>query len=352
MFELDELQHYPVNWTDGMRVSAKDLTKGDQAWADALRDVRATLLQGRQFGLLPPLRDSSDTTTYPKLEYETSRSLLTLKECRAITEGGYRIEITEDLQRQFQVPLKFPNVSIQQQEAFSVYVTVDMFDTRGAGKLSADAPPRYEVVCPLYEVSVLYKSDEIGLSGFNHLKIAEYVYTNGHFERNEEFIPNCMTINAHPNLIKRFSRAGAALKSIHDNGILVVQQYRMDSRADVKDAANWVEKIILFVAQSIWSYNDVLQQQSPLYALTFCKNFSQYILSTIDLYRDNDFIKKSAESQRQFFKHLADPNFLGDDLKTAFDRIDIALRAMDSLLKALSASFKQGRVVRVEELGK
>lgn len=352
MFVLDELQYYPVNWTDGMRVSAKDFATGDRAWIDALRDVRATLFQGRQYGLLPPLRDSSDKSIHPKLEYTAANSLLSLKECRAITEGGYRIEITENLQSRFKVPLNFPSCTIHQKEDFSVFITADIFETKGAGKLLPDAPPRHASVCPFYELSVIYKSDEIGLSGFNHLKIAEYGYKNERFKRKESFIPACMTINAHKKLHERFLQAGTTLKSIHDNGIFIVQQFRLDGRTDVKDATHWVEKILLLIAQSIWTYNDVLERQSPLYTLTFFKNLGQYVLSMSEMHKNNVFLKDGARSQRRYFKDLADPNFRGDDLKTAFDRIDTALKALDAWFKTLRESFKQGRVIQVEDMGK
>jgi len=353
MFALDEIQYYPVNWTDGMRVSAKDFVTTDRAWADALRDVRASLFQGVQFGLLPPLRDSSDTSSYPKLVYDTSRSLLTLQECRGITEGGYRIEITEDLHRSLQIPLHYPKVEIQQQESFSVYITIEMFQLQGAGKMSADAPPRHQVVTPFYELSLIYKSDEIGLSGFNHLKIAEYIYSKGNLTRNEHFIPPCMTINAHNTLLERFNKAGANLKLIHDNGIKLAQLYRTDGRSDVKDAAAWIEKIATYIAPTIWTYNDVLIRQSPLHTITFFKNLSQFILSMVDIHEGNRFLKANADSQRRVFKDLAEPNFNGDDLKTAYNRIDIALRALHLWFKALGESFKQGGPpIRVENLNK
>ena len=352
MFALDEIQHYPVNWTDGMRVSAKDFVTTDRAWADALRDVRASLFQGVQFGLLPPLRDSSDTSSYPKLLFDTARSLLTLQECRGITEGGYRIEITEDLHRRQQVPLHFPKVQIQQQESFSVYISIEMFDLKGAGKMSADAPPRHQVVTPFYELSVIYKSDEMGLSGFNHLKIAEYVYSRGGLTRDERFIPPSMTINAHNTLMDRFNKAGANLKLIHDNGIILAKQYRADGRSDVKDAAAWIEKIVTFIAPSIWTYNDLLIKQSPLHTITFFKNLSQFILSMTDVHEGNRFLRTNADSQRRIFKDLAEPNFDGEDLRTAFDRIELALRALHLWFKALGESFKQGSPVKVENMNK
>ena len=350
MFELDELQYFPVNWTDGMRVTARDFAASDRAWIDALRDVRASLFQGTQFGLLPPLRDSSDKSAYPKINYEAARSLLTLQECRAITEGGYRIEITETLHREYQTPLQLPKAKIDKQEDFEVYISTDLFTPQGAGQMTTDAPPRRQFICPLYELSVLPKSDGVGLSGFNHLKIAEYKWTKGHFERDEQYIPACLTINAHAGLNDRFLKAGSYLKTIHDNSIHIVRQYRSDPRPDVKDATAWVEKLVLFIGQSLWSYNDILINESPAKAIVYFKNFGQYVLSTVDCYEANLFLKEGARSQKGLFKHLADPNFNIEDLRTSFMRIDEALRGMHVWLKALAESFKQGRVIKVEEI--
>ena len=123
MFIIDELRNYPVNWTDGMRIGSGDFIASDQAWDDAIRDVRVSLLQGVQFGLLPPLRDSRDKSPYPKFHYDPSRSLLTLAECRAITEGGYRIEITEALYHDRQVPAKLPELQLEMKEDIDVYIT-------------------------------------------------------------------------------------------------------------------------------------------------------------------------------------------------------------------------------------
>jgi len=288
---------------------------------------------------LPPLRDSSDTSSYPKLLLDTARSSLILRECRGITEGGYRVEITEDLHRRQQIPLQFPKVQIQQQESFSVYVSIDMFESKGAGKMSA----------AFYELSVIYKSDEMGLSGFNHLKIAEYVYSKGNFIRDQLFIPPCMTINAHPTLMKRFETAGASLNVIHVNGIKLTQTYRTDTRPNVKEATAWIEKIASFLATSIWTYNDVLVRQSPLYTITFFKNLAQYVLSMIKIYKGNRYIRADADSQRPIFEALAEPDFDGEDLKMAFDKIDIALNALHEWFKYLGESFKEKRNPRVED---
>lgn len=130
MFIIDELKNFPVNWTDGMRIGSKDFLAADQAWNDAMRDVRISLLQGVQYGVLPPLRDSRDRSPYPKFQFDPSRSMLTLVECRAITEGGYRIEITEALHRNHQVPAVLPSIHLENKVDIDVYITYKLEEQR------------------------------------------------------------------------------------------------------------------------------------------------------------------------------------------------------------------------------
>lgn len=350
MFSLDELKNFPVNWTDGMRVSAKDFAATDAAWTDALRDVRVSLLQGTQFGLLPPLRDSNDKSLYPKFSLEGNRNELTLLECRAITEGGYRIEITEDLFKKHNIPAKLPSTSITFKEDFEVYITVNLFKKQASGAMSGDAPARYQYITPLYELSILQKSEGMGLSGMNHLKIAEFKWTGNSFSQDNNYLPPCMMISAAAALRERHDKSGALLKQIHDNCLQLVKQYRLDSRPDVRDATSWIEKLIAHISGSLWTYVELLPQKSPLESIIYAKNFAQFVISTAEIHEANPYMRDALKSQRPLFKALADPHFNCDDLQTAFTRIDAALVGLYRWLKALYESFKVGRVIDVREI--
>lgn len=350
MFSLDELKNYPVNWTDGMRVSAKDFATTDAAWNDALRDARVSLLQGIQFGLLPPLRDSKDKSLYPKFALDGNRNALTLLECRAITEGGYRVEITEDLHRKLGVPAKLPSASITQKEDFEVYITVNLFQKQPSGAMSGDAPARYMYLAPLYELTILPKSDGMGLSGMNHLKIAEFKWTGNAFSQDTNYLPPCMTISASAALRERHDKSGSLLKQIHDNSLQLSKQYRMDSRPDVRDVTIWIDKIISHISGSLWTYVELLPNKTPYETIIYAKNFAQFIISTAEIHEANPYMRDALKSQRPLFKALADPHFTGDDLQTAFVRIDAALVGLYRWLKALYESFKVGRVIDVREI--
>lgn len=351
MFSLDELQHYPVNWRDGMRVSAKDFVATDEAWNDALRDVRASLMQGVQYGLLPPpVRDSSDKSAYPKFKLDPLGSELTLLECRAITEGGYRIEITEDLHRTHKVPAQLPTAKMSYREDVDVYITVELFRPQEAGKMSSDAPPRGLYVCPLYELSVIPKSEGIGLSGINHLKIAEFKWAKGAFLQDENYIPPCLTVNAHAELLQCHHRAGGLLKSICENSIPLLSQYHADTRSDVRDATAWVERVVIHISSMLWTYNDLLPWQSPRHTIVFFKNWAQLTFTTAHFYESNKYIESGLKSQGRLFKNLTDSNFSDDDLRTAFIHAEEALKGQYKWFKALFESFKQQRVIPVEEI--
>jgi hypothetical protein len=350
MFSLDEIKKYPVNWTDGMRVSAKDFATTDEAWNDAMRDVRVSLLQGIQFGLLPSLRDSSDKSMYPKFALDGNRNELTLLECRAITEGGYRVEITEDLHKKLSVPAKLPSVSITFKEDFEAYITVNLFKQQPSGTISGDAPARYQFLTPLYELSILPKSEGMGLSGMNHLKIAEFKWNGKGFTQDNTYLPPCMIISASAVLQERHDKSGALLKQIHDNCLQLVKQYRMDNRPDVRDATNWIEKLIAHISGNLWTFVELLPQKTPFESIVYAKNFAQFVLSTAEVHEANPYMRDSLKTQRPLFKALADPHFNCDDLHTAFTRIDAALVGLYRWLKALYESFKVGRVIDVREI--
>jgi hypothetical protein len=346
MFALDEIQYYPNNWVDGMRISAKEFQATDHAWQDAIRDVRASILQGGQYGLLPSLRVSNDKSMYPKFRYEPQKALLTLLECRAITEGGYRVEITENGHQNLRVPLTLPSTKIDLREDFEVYISVEMFEKQAAGQQSESAPPRNLLSAPLYELSILPKG--IGLSGLNHLQIAEFKYTAQGIKPDDKYLPHCMMASAHPKLWERHLYLGGLLKSLYENGLNLYKQYAFDARPEVRQAAGWVEKWVLSIGNTLWTFNETLPHQSPRMTVIYIKNLAQLGLTCIDMYDTNEFLRNAARSQRPLFNNIVAPSFTADNLREAYDGMDEFVNGWLRWCITLSESLKQGREIRVE----
>ena len=350
MFIIDELKNYPVNWTDGMRIGSRDFITSDHAWDDAIRDVRISLLQGIQFGLLPPLRDSRDKSSYPKFQYDPSRSMLTLVECRAITEGGYRIEITEALHHNYQIPASLPSLKLEDKEDIDVYLTYILDGYDAAGPVSKDAPPRRLFRSPNFELSAFAQKDKIGLSGVNHMKIAEFKWSNGTFEQVEDYLPPCFTVNAHPGLIDRHQRIGGLFSAILELGQKLVQDYRADTRNDVRDGAQWLEMVLNQLSSTLWTYNDLLPARSPVYTIVFLKNWIQFIATTASIRRSNPFFADQLTSLQPLFKDIAKDQFDFTDLKRALDSMEAAVVKVHRWIKFMEESFRKSFTPKVEGL--
>ncbi|MBK8492208.1 MAG: hypothetical protein IPL49_15325 [Saprospirales bacterium] len=350
MFIIDELKNYPVNWTDGMRIGSKDFIAADQAWDDAIRDVRISLLQGVQYGLLPPLRDSRDKSNYPKFHFDPSRGLLTLLECRAITEGGYRIEITEALHRNHQIPGKLPDIKLDMKEDIDVYITYNLDGCQEAGPISADAPPRRLFKSPVCELSAFPQKDKIGLSGVNHMKIAEFKWSNNTFEQDGNYIPPCFTVSSHPELLDRHQRIGGILNSLLELGLKLVQDYRTDTRNEVRDGAMWLEILLNQLCSTLWTYNDLLPERSPVNTIVFLKNWVQFVWITASIRKNNSFFKNNLESLQPLFKQIAADKFDFSDLKHAFDNLEEAVVNVYRWVQMLEESFRKSFTPKVEGL--
>ncbi|MFZ2899010.1 MAG: hypothetical protein WA004_10330 [Saprospiraceae bacterium] len=350
MYIIDELKNYPVNWTDGMRIGSKDFIAADQAWEDAIRDVRISLLQGIQFGLLPPLRDSRDKSSYPKFHVDPSRNELTLLECRAITEGGYRIEITEALHHEFQIPAALPTLKPEAKEDIDVYITYILDGQGASGPVSSDAPPRRLYRSPGYELSAFARKDKIGLSGVNHMKIAEFRWVNNTFEQDKSYIPPCFTISSHPELLERHQRIGGVFNAMLELGLKLAQDYRTDTRNDVRDGALWLEILLQHLSAGIWTFNDLLPERSPIFTVVFLKNWTQYVQTTAAIRKNNPLLAKNLESLQPLLKSIAKDKFDYADLRRAFDTMEEAVVKIYRWFQELEEAFRKSFVPRVEEL--
>lgn len=348
MYTIDELKNYPNNWVNGMMITSSALNATDLAWNDAIRDVRVSILQGFQYGLLPPLRDTKDQTPYPKFYFDHLKKELTLLECRGITEGGYRIEITEILLKDQKIPLVAPSIKIDYKEDIEVFITVDMSGLTPSGALSSEAPPRYLYKSPGYELSVFAIKDQIGMAGVNHMKIAEFKYLNDSFVQDEKYIPPSLTLNSHPLLVDIHKRIGSILNSISEISMKIVQIYRLDSRPDVKDGASWVQVVLYHFAAQYATFNDTIYQLSPIHFVTFLKNWTHFTTTTLALMKENSFLAEFIEEFVAYNQSIQNIKINLSNLKPELEQLELFTMKHKELLNKLGEKFRKNKDFRVE----
>ena len=90
---LPELNHYPVNWVDGMKIARRHFTEFEYFVTDHLRDTGALNLSSFNYGLLPSTLSNFNVQVIPDPNHNLR---IQLTNCRAITGAGCRIELVNE----------------------------------------------------------------------------------------------------------------------------------------------------------------------------------------------------------------------------------------------------------------
>ena len=277
---LPDIRYFPVNWVDGMKISSRDFIAFENAVLDNVRDVRSSQLNAYQYGLLPT--NHIETDNYPKLVYDQVNGMLVLKECRAVTPGGQRVEITEANFERNRYPAQLPAVSLSTQETgrFDVYVRVDVSERVGAGEFAANNPPRYSLVSPSYQLS-LRPHDGVLVEQENFLKISELEVREGRLEiltSTKRYIPPCVSMNAFMGL-KRFHGVGEErLKAIVQHYLHLNRRMNGEIRNEIAlEAVLLSEKLVSAVVASLSHYRYLLPLYPPIFTVVYFKDYARAV---------------------------------------------------------------------------
>lgn len=294
-----EFKHFPVNWADGMKVSSKDFIAQENAFQDALRDVRCLALNEFCYGLLPT--SNLEVDRYPKLQFNMAQSTLILHECRAITPGGHRIEISEQTFQGNAFPAHLPSVAInpQQYGIYEVFLVVHTFDRVGAGRYAEDIPPRHTITAPNYEMTLQLKGESrMGIGGPNIIKISEVELKDGRLaailSETGDYIPPCISINAHRRLENAHQSFGQLINTIleHARTILRDVSPHGDTNQEAKEVTQVAEKVAGFLISSVSFFTFQLPQMAPIHLVSYIQDLARYVNFAVELSIRGTLVKK------------------------------------------------------------
>ncbi|RZK61712.1 MAG: hypothetical protein EOO59_04390, partial [Hymenobacter sp.] len=158
---LPEITYYPVNWVDGMKVSRRHFTETDQFVTDHLRDATALHLRPDLYGLLPAANELGSPTAFELLLSVDAQQEVQarLSQCRAVTAGGVRIELTTSsapltARTSLAQLLAAFNLTATEGLRFSVVLTANPFERVPTGTPAPqEVPPRHPHTRPGYALS-------------------------------------------------------------------------------------------------------------------------------------------------------------------------------------------------------
>lgn len=345
----DKTNHLPVNWIDGMKINKNHFIAQDNAWKAALQDASSLAVSPLKYGILPPAVGGDDTFNV-KISLDNQGMLrVNVLSVQAVTCGGVRIQLpaisgADDL----------PATSFQFQPASgeSVYwivLMVNPFERQPAGSPDLnETPARFPGVVPVYEVQVISESQYGQFAANPYTLVIGKVTINGNDIRvDEDYIPPCFSVNAHPDLLSLHAELDQRLSNIELRTSQIVQKiYKKSQQNELSELVLFLcDRVMLYLAPTITNLRWITPYDAPASLFAQVVSFARVMKNTIDLRTGtgkdelmNYFSEWCELKQGEFLNMLStisgfrfDNNDLNKDIRRIVAFINIISRLFDTL---------------------
>ncbi|WP_046244105.1 hypothetical protein [Hymenobacter terrenus] len=291
---LPEITYYPVNWVDGMKISRRHFAEVERFTTDHLRDATALQLRPDYYGLLPTSNELGSPNAFELLLTVDAQNEVQarLTQCRAITAGGARIEITANsspLTARTSLSQLLASFSLTATEGlrFSVVLTVNPFERVAAGTPSPEeVPPRHPYTRPAYELSFVPTQQLSGTTSAAYtLIVGELQYAEGELRPITHFIPPSTALASHPALLQALHQLDFQLTELETDAFKIIHKVKLrtDKRSHLGDMVrDLAEHTLLALAQQLTTLRLLAVNQPPIYLLDVLLRVAKQVKTSID----------------------------------------------------------------------
>ncbi len=268
---LPPLEHFPVHWVDGMKISRQHFQQMENALADLIRDGAGQVLHADNYGLLAPVPGMADS-----FDLQLQNHKLILQDCRAITVGGARIEInrTDEKSPVLEKNLEYLDT---QQSSWYVVVSVDLFERKPTGSPNPkESPPRIPFTLPAYDLQII-PSATLPQTAYlpNQVIIGKLLGMGSNFELDTTYIPPSTRMRSHRNLEKVFEEQLKLLSEIVNLATETIQNtYGISQPDNLNKGVRFFSEKVAFHAAGI--LDRILLNGFNEIPLHFFSNFIQF----------------------------------------------------------------------------
>ncbi|MBF9219791.1 hypothetical protein [Hymenobacter ruricola] len=291
---IPEITYYPVNWVDGMKISRRHFAETERFTTDHLRDAVALQLRPDNYGLLPAANELGSPAAFELLLSVDAQSEVQarLTQCRAITAGGVRIEITAS-----SAPLTARTSLAQLLAAFgltateglrfSVVLTANPFERVPTGTpVPEEVPPRHPYTRPAYELSFVPTQQLAGAaSAAFTLVVGELLYADGELRPVTQFIPPSTAVASHPGLLQALHQLDFQLTEIETDAFKIIHKVKLrtDKRSPLADMVRELaERTAFALAQQLTTLQLMAAAQPPIYLLDALLRVAKQVKTSLD----------------------------------------------------------------------
>ncbi|MBO9732240.1 MAG: hypothetical protein J7623_26600 [Chitinophaga sp.] len=287
----EPLKHFPVNWVDGMKIKKQHFIDTENALLDQIRDALSCSIHALNYGLLPPKAESKESLRCWFVTDNQHQWRVKLTECRALTPGGGRIEVPEHTVHSLKYATTFPEATYtwdpqHTESTYYVLIQVNPFNRQPSGEpLLDEDPPRLPYATPEYHLYIAPASQlPSGQLGSYQMVLGRINVADGRPQMDDDYIPPCSIVNAHPSLIDLHHELDQFLGQMELYGVHIVQKiYGRNQNNDLALVVLYItEKMVQFLGTRITQFRWLGLNQAPAQMLEVIAGLARTMKNAID----------------------------------------------------------------------
>ena len=371
----DQRKHFPVNWIDGMKINKNHFIDQDNSFTAALQESVALQLSPIRYGILPSSAAGEDTFNV-KIAYDNQRELrVSVLSCEAVTSGGVRISLpayTSGQNGDSGDPLTktFSFSADDNEGAWWIFLSVHPYEKQASGSPDlTENPPRFPIILPTYSIQLVSENDYRQYAGHPYALAIGKVAVNGNVVNIEdEYIPPCFSMSAHPDLISLHAELDKYAADIELYCSQIIQKiFSRKQQNEISELVQFLcDRVILYVTQVITSMRWTRLYEPPAIILADISTLARVMKNSIDMRTGSgkeemmNYLTEWCELKQgnleSMLANLANISFDNNDINKNIEKIvvfvKVTLRLFETLSKLEFIGKKKESGLFIEEQGR
>ena len=288
----DNIKYFPVNWIDGMKINKSHFIDQDNAWNGMLQDLASIHVSPIRYGVLPA-SISGDTTFNIKISLDNQESVrVSVLSCNAVTPGGVRIIIPAvssigQSENGNIISQTFPFSASANESYWWLFLTVHPFEKQPAGSPDlSENPPRFPFVLPTYSIQLVSENNYREFAWHPYSLAIGKVAVNGKDVRIEnEYIPPCFSLSAHPDLVSLHGELDKFMANIELYASKIIQKiFKKNQQNEISELVMFLcDRVMLYIGQAITGMRWTMLYEPPAVMFAAISNLARVMKNSIDM---------------------------------------------------------------------
>lgn len=342
---MERINHLPVNWVDGMKISKQQFLDLENSLLDQVRDANSLALNDYNFGILPAPEPGRDS-----LSIDVNSEWVELKYLRAVTRAGARIEIIDldDSALRQSVRQLMGNFEFQQAQEWYVVVRVNPYERVPYGAPAPDTNPlRHLHAIPRYELGIIPReqtaSPKIAAYAIPVAKIRGGI---GGVELEKNYVPPCARLNSSIELVRLHQRLEQDLSFILDKAMVIVRKINYRRKREVlnplaTDIYLLASRTMEFITDNLDAYRLLLPHQPPILFIEQFMRLARTQQTALTLTQYKDYMLEYFRQYIRDFQYAVFDSAMQGLVSLVYNHFEVrqALDKVENLLGQLKVLF-------------